>query len=175
MESARAVVDGVVLVLPAHGSRESFGADLVVTGGAERADSVRAGLAALPPEAEVVLVHDAVRPLASTALFARVLTALEQGDFDAIVPALPVTDTIKRVEGRHVVGTVEREGLVAVQTPQAFRLEVLRAAHAGDAQATDDAALVERCGGSVGTVEGDAANIKITRPEDVRLAEAWLS
>jgi 2-C-methyl-D-erythritol 4-phosphate cytidylyltransferase len=135
---------------------------------------VRAGLSRVPPDAEVIVVHDAARPLASPALFRAVIAAVEAGA-DAAIPALPVRDTIKQVAGEQVVGTVERAGLVAVQTPQAFRAEVLRAAHRGHDEATDDAALVEVAGGKVVIVAGDAANLKLTEPDDLVLAEALLA
>ncbi|MFI5047649.1 MAG: 2-C-methyl-D-erythritol 4-phosphate cytidylyltransferase [Acidimicrobiia bacterium] len=171
--------DGVVLVLPADalegGPRAAVdvAVDAVVAGGATRADSVRAGLAAVPAEAEVVVVHDAARPLASPALFAAVVEAVRAGA-DAAVPALPVTDTVKRVVGNRVEATVARDDLVVVQTPQAFRAAALRAAHAGASDASDDAALVERAGGAVVVVPGDADNLKITTPVDLVVAGVLL-
>ena len=126
------------------------------TGGATRSESVRAGLAAVPPDAEVVVVHDAARPLATAALFDAVIDAVRAGA-DGAVPGLPVADTLKRVDDVRVIETVDRVGLVAVQTPQAFRAGVLRAAHAPAADATDDAALVEALGGTVVVVPGDPA------------------
>ncbi|HAX82210.1 MAG TPA: 2-C-methyl-D-erythritol 4-phosphate cytidylyltransferase [Actinobacteria bacterium] len=144
-----------------------------IPGGARRRDSVAAGMAALPPDATHVLIHDAARPLATPALATAVIVRLAVGDVDGVVPALPLGDTIKRVEGERVVETIQRTGLVAVQTPQGFRLEALRAAHAADADdATDDAQLVERHGGSVVYVPGESTNLKITYPEDLALAEA---
>ena len=144
-----------------------------VPGGTRRRDSVAAGLAALPADATHVLIHDAARPLATAALAGAVVARLAVGDVDGVVPALPVGDTIKRVEGERVIETVLRTGLVAVQTPQGFRLEVLRAAHAADTDdATDDAQMVERHGGSVVYVPGETTNLKITYPEDLAVAEA---
>ncbi len=122
------------------------GADLVVAGGATRADSVRAGLAAVPDEADIIVVHDAARPLATPSLFAAVVTAVRTGGADAAIPVLPVADTLKRVEGATVRSTVDRDGLVAVQTPQAFVAATLRSAHRSAGQATDDAVA----GGGVG-------------------------
>jgi 2-C-methyl-D-erythritol 4-phosphate cytidylyltransferase len=133
---------------------------------------VRAGLAAVPPEAEIIVVHDAARPLAPRSLFAAVIDAVRAGA-DGAIPGLPVADTIKRVQGDRVAATIERDGLVAVQTPQAFRAEVLRAAHAGGGGATDDAALVEAAGGKVVVVPGDPLNLKITTPYDLAQA-AWV-
>ena len=138
----------------------------VVDGGPSRAASVRAGLAALPPEAELVIVHDGVRPFASPALFASVLAAVRDGA-DAAIPALAVTDTLKRVDGGRVVETLDRATVVAVQTPQAFRLATLRAAHADHGEASDDAALVEAIGGSVVWVPGAEDNRKLTTAEDL--------
>ena len=114
----------------------------------ERSDSVRAGLAAISPDAEIVVVHDAARPLASPLLFASVIQAVRDGA-DGAVPGIAVSDTIKRVDGERVVETLDRASLVAVQTPQAFRADALREAHAAGAIATDDAALVEAVGGTV--------------------------
>ncbi len=146
-----------------------------VPGGARRRDSVRAGLDALPASASHVLVHDAARPLVTPDLVRRVIDRLLAGGVDAVVPVVPVRDTLKRVGDGWVIATVDRRGLAGAQTPQGFRVEVLRAAHdAGDDDAGDDALLVERIGGSVATVEGEEANLKVTFPGDLALAEAWL-
>jgi 2-C-methyl-D-erythritol 4-phosphate cytidylyltransferase len=142
--------------------------DAVVVGGAERSDSVRAGLAAIPGDAEVIVVHDTARPAAGAALFAAVIDAV-RGGADAAIPGIPVVDTIKQIDGNRVVATLDRATLVAVQTPQAFRAEVLRAAHASGADATDDAALVERTGATVVVVAGHEANRKVTRPDDLEV------
>lgn len=145
----------------------------LVAGGERRRDSVARGLAAIEEELAVVLVHDAARPLVSGALIRRVLQAAASSG--AAVPALPVTDTIKRVEGDRVVETPARAGLVAVQTPQGFRLPLLRRALAASpADATDEAALVEALGEPVRTVPGDPKNLKITTPLDLLLAECLL-
>ncbi|HSM01740.1 MAG TPA: 2-C-methyl-D-erythritol 4-phosphate cytidylyltransferase [Acidimicrobiia bacterium] len=146
-----------------------------IPGGHRRRDSVAAGLAALPEDAERVLVHDAARPLATGALTRRVLERLAAGGVDGVVPAVPVRDTLKRVEGDWVVETVERSPLVAVQTPQGFMVGSLRAAHASDDEdASDDAVLIERWGGSIAVVPGEEANLKITFPADLAVAEAML-
>lgn len=168
---SRSVSDGVVVVVPAEFA-EREGA---VAGGSTRSESVRAGLAAVPEEATVVCVHDAARPFASASLFRAVVDAVIDGA-DAAVPGVPVTDTIKVVDpqDRHVVSTPERAALVAVQTPQAFRAAVLRAAHDGGDEATDDAALVERRGGRVMVVPGEPGNRKITLPDDLAWArQTW--
>jgi len=145
-----------------------------VTGGATRAESVRAALVDVPDEALVVLVHDAARPLLDDAVVERVLGPLSEG-FDGVVPALPVPDTLKRVEGGSVIETVARDGLVSAQTPQAFLASALRRAYFGDfLDATDCASLVERAGGRVAVVEGDPRLLKVTTPEDLALVESWL-
>jgi 2-C-methyl-D-erythritol 4-phosphate cytidylyltransferase len=165
--------DGVVVVLPADATWQEPTGVLVVTGGATRSESVRAGLACVPDEAEVVLVHDAARPLASRALFDLVVQAIADGA-DGAVPALPVTDTVKRVREGRVVETVPREGLVGVQTPQGFRASALRVAHEQGGIDTDDAALVEANGGVVVVVEGERRNLKLTLADDLELAQALL-
>ena len=120
------------------------------------------------------MVHDAARPAASAALFAAVVAAVRTGA-DGAVPGVPVVDTIKRVHGGAVVATVDRAELVAVQTPQAFRAPVLRAAHVGEPDASDDAALVEAAGGRVVVVPGEPANVKLTTPADRSRLEAALA
>jgi 2-C-methyl-D-erythritol 4-phosphate cytidylyltransferase len=169
LAAARTVSDGVVLVVgESFRDRPEPRADVVVTGGATRSASVRAGLAAVPDDGtvEVILVHDGARPLASPDLFARVVAAVRAGA-DGVVPAVPVTDTIKRVADHVVVETPGRDTLVAVQTPQGFRAAALRAAHAAGGDATDDAALVEAIGGRVVVVPGEATNRKVTTPHDL--------
>jgi 2-C-methyl-D-erythritol 4-phosphate cytidylyltransferase len=123
----------------------------------------------------VIVVHDAARPLVHAAVVERVLEPLGRG-FDGAVPGLPVADTLKRVHEGAVVETVERAGLVAAQTPQAFLAPVLRAAFAADDldKATDCAALVEARGGRVAIVEGDPRLLKVTTPADLALVESWL-
>jgi len=143
-----------------------------VTGGESRTESVRAALAEVPDEALVVLVHDAARPLVDDALVERVLEPLS-GGFDGAVPVLPVSDTLKRVDGGVVVETVSRDGLARAQTPQGFLAPVLRRALEGDlAEATDCASLVERIGGRVAAVDGDPRLLKVTTPEDLAIVEA---
>lgn len=171
--TAARACDGVVLVLAPGVEWDGVPVDAVVTGGATRSDSVRAGLAAIPDAAEVVVVHDAARPLAADAVFGAVIDAVRAGS-DAAVPALPVPDTIKRVAGERVIGTLVRDELVSVQTPQGFRAAALRDAHAASGEASDDAALVEARGGVVVVVEGDPDNFKITTPRDFVVAGALL-
>jgi 2-C-methyl-D-erythritol 4-phosphate cytidylyltransferase len=167
---AREVVDGVVVVVPV----DRVAAPSEVAGGATRSESVRLGLAAVPPEADVILVHDGARPFASTDLYRAVIAAV-RGGADGAVPGIDVTDTIKVVDdARTVVSTPDRATLVAVQTPQAFRAAVLRAAHTGAAEGTDDAALVERAGGRVVVVPGEADNRKLTVADDLSWARRRL-
>src|SRR6478752_3154141 len=157
--TAEAMSDGVVVVLPPAETGRRAGA---VAGGATRAESVRRGLAAVPREATIICVHDAVRPFASPELYRSVIDAVRSGA-PAAIPGLAVTDTIKQVDAaRAVVATPPRESLVAVQTPQAFRADVLRRAHATTAEGTDDAAIAEAIGATIQVVDGDPANLKIT-------------
>jgi 2-C-methyl-D-erythritol 4-phosphate cytidylyltransferase len=142
----------------------------VVVGGDTRSASVRRGLAAVPAAAEVIVVHDAARPYAEPALFRAVVAAVRAGA-DGAVPGIPVVDTVKQVapDGT-VLATLDRSRLVTVQTPQAFRADVLRAAHAAGGEATDDAALVEGAGGRVVVVPGSPDNRKITVATDLHPA-----
>ena len=162
---AESACDGVVVVVPEADAEREHG----VAGGATRSESVRAGLAAVPADVEVICVHDAARPMASASLFRRVIEAVSGPDAaDAAIPAVPVADTIKIVDAEGVVvATPDRSTLVAVQTPQAFRASVLRAAHAAGGEGTDDASLVEALGGRVRIVDGEASNRKITDLADL--------
>ncbi|WP_075222910.1 bifunctional 2-C-methyl-D-erythritol 4-phosphate cytidylyltransferase/2-C-methyl-D-erythritol 2,4-cyclodiphosphate synthase [Acuticoccus yangtzensis] len=152
----------------------------LVTGGDTRQASVAAGLGALAGDdaPHAVMVHDAARPFVSAALIGRVADALETAD--AVIPAIPVADTLKRVDGTRVTATVDRTGLVQAQTPQGFRLAPLAAAHSagvsgsGVSGATDDASLIEAMGGHVTTVDGERANAKITTADDLAEARAAL-
>jgi 2-C-methyl-D-erythritol 4-phosphate cytidylyltransferase/2-C-methyl-D-erythritol 2,4-cyclodiphosphate synthase len=165
--TAAAASAGVVVVLPATELTRWPGA---VAGGATRSDSVRQGLAAVPPDATIVCVHDAVRPFATTATYEAVIAAVHAGA-DGAVPGTAVTDTIKRIDATgRVVDTPPRAELTAVQTPQAFRAQMLRRAHATGAVGTDDAELVEAIGGTIKVVDGDPANVKITNPGDLERA-----
>ena len=176
----------IVVVAP---EREAFCRDLLdsygpfgmplrlVRGGPERQDSVRLGLAALDPDCEIVVIHDAARPLITAEIIDRSVTAA--AETGGALVAVPARDTLKRV-GRDgvVVETVSRQELWLAQTPQTFQVPLIREAHARalteGVLATDDAALVERMGGKVQVVLGDARNFKITTPEDLRLAEVLL-
>lgn len=146
----------------------------VVAGGRERQDSVRLALAELDPSVALVVVHDAARALTPPVVVERVVAALQAGA-DAVVPVMPIADTLKQVEGDHVVRTVDRGALRAVQTPQGFRRTTLVRAHGASAPAvTDDAALLEELGETVRTVEGHEEAFKVTTPFDLRVAEALL-
>ena len=170
----------VVVALPGEALDAVPAGCVAVEGGAERSHSVRAALAAAPRDADVVLVHDAARPLLTAELVERCLLALdEDGGWDAAIAAAPVTDTVKRAaDGLRVTETLVRSELWAVQTPQVFRRAALeRALSRPDAElaaATDDAMLVERDGGRVRVVEAPAENLKVTTPVDLRLAELLL-
>lgn len=171
--AAAAACDAVIVVLPAGHPWDGEPVTATVPGGATRAASVRAGLTAVPDATDVIVVHDAARPLATPELFRAVIAAVDAGA-DAAIPAVPIPDTVKRVAGDRVLDTVPRDSLVAVQTPQAFRAEALRAAHRHAGDATDDAALVEAAGGTVRTVVGDPRNGKVTTPSDFVVAAALL-
>jgi len=174
------VVDSIVVAVPPSRTDEAklvFGGEaLIVAGGADRTESVSLALAAVG-DADYVLVHDAARALTPPSLVIRVVLALEAGH-SAVVPALPLADTIKAVDANGaVLGTPERAGLRAVQTPQGFHIDVLRRAYAraGDGGFTDDASMVEQAGGQVQVVDGDPLAFKITTPLDLVLAEAILA
>jgi 2-C-methyl-D-erythritol 4-phosphate cytidylyltransferase len=155
---------------------EEIGASKVtacVTGGATRGESVRAGVAEVPEDAAVILVHDAARPLLLDEVIGRVIEALGEG-FDGAVPALPVPDTVKRVDGDRVVETLDRSELVTVQTPQAFVAPVLRACVESTQATTDCASLLEASGGRVRIVQGDERLLKVTTRADLERVAAWL-
>jgi 2-C-methyl-D-erythritol 4-phosphate cytidylyltransferase len=180
-------VSGIVVVLhPSHVVRfadlseavEYSKPVLIAEGGLERSDSVRAGLSAVPAEADVIAVHDGARPLFGRHVFLDCLGALEADGIDGAVPAMAVVDTLKRADGdNRVLSTVDRRELWAVQTPQVFRAAAMRAAYArvDVSRATDDAAVLERAGATVVVVSSTAANVKITTPADLPLAGALLS
>jgi len=177
VRAARSVAERVVLVVPTNYQGNGEGADVVVVGGDTRASSVRAGLEECG-DADVIVVHDAARPMATSALFASVVDAVLAGA-DGAVPGLPISDTVKRVrpDGTLTVidATESREELVTVQTPQAFRRDVLTRAHANGDDATDDAALVEVLGARVVVVPGELDNVKITVPGDLARATSIAS
>jgi 2-C-methyl-D-erythritol 4-phosphate cytidylyltransferase len=175
-------IDAVVVVVPPEWEEpaillaEEIGASKVtacVTGGATRSESVRAGVAEVPDDAAVILVHDAARPLLPEEVIERVVRALGDG-FDGAVPALPVSDTVKRVDGDLVLETLDRAALVTVQTPQAFVASTLRTCLQSTQGSTDCASLVEKAGGRVRIVKGDERLLKVTTPADLARVAAWL-
>ena len=173
------VVDEIVITAP-EGYEEQFKAIVgqsaeVITGGVLRSDSIRVALKALSPSVESVLIHDAARALASSALAARVLGELQSGQ-SAVIPVLKVIDTIKEIDRDGFVrATPDRSSLVAAQTPQGFNRQVLERAHSASDDATDDAALVEAIGVKVKTIDGEASAFKITTKEDIGQALLLLS
>jgi len=175
-------IDAVVVVAPPDWEEpaillaEEIGASKVtacVTGGETRSESVRAGVAEVPEDAAVILVHDAARPLLPDEVIGRVIEALGDG-FDGAVPALPVADTVKRVDGDVVLETLDRTELVTVQTPQAFVAPVLRACVDATQATTDCASLLEQSGGRVRIVQGDERLLKVTTRADLERVAAWL-
>ncbi len=162
--------DGVVLVGPCElGSAEELAINAVVAGGETRSASVRAGLAALPPECSHVLIHDAARPLASKAVIKRVTKSLEEGNA-GVVPVVPLVDTLRKKSG----GSADRSAFVRVQTPQGFVRKILEEVHCREESATDDASLLDQQGIDVAHVDGDEKNFKITIPLDLAVAEVIL-
>lgn len=163
----RTVAEYVVCVVPDGYEGSGEGADRTITGGPTRTESVRKGLELLD-EFEIVVIHDAARPMATPELFQRVVSAVAAGA-PAVIPGVKVTDTIKRVDTstHKVLETLDRDSLVAVQTPQAFLREILIRAHESRLDATDDAGLVEAIGEPVLVVDGETTNIKITHPSDL--------
>jgi 2-C-methyl-D-erythritol 4-phosphate cytidylyltransferase len=175
LAAARQACGHVVLVVPVDDlGTGRWDADIEVAGGATRSASVRAGLNAVGPDAAVVVVHDAARPLAPPALWRAVIDAVLAGA-DGAIPTVAVTDTVKRVAPDGTLTTLDRATLVAVQTPQAFDPDALRAAHGPGVDATDDAALIEAGGGRVVTVPGAPTNLKITELSDLVVATALLA
>jgi len=175
-------IEAVVLVAPPEWEEpaillaEELGASKVtacVTGGATRTASVRAGVAEVPEDAALILVHDAARPLLQDDVIGRVIDALAEG-FDGAVPGLPVVDTVKRVRDDAVHETLHRDELVTVQTPQCFIAAALRAALTGG-EGSDCASLVEANGGRIKVVPGDERLLKVTTPGDLERVAAWLS
>jgi len=156
--------------------RESYGVTDFVPGGPRRQDSVRAGLGCLRPEAELVAIHDAVRPFVTPDAIAAALDAADA--LGAAIVAIPMKPTVKRVAHGRIVETVERRDLWCAQTPQVFRRQLILDAYAAagpQPDATDDAQLVERLGRPVAVVPGSDLNLKLTTPEDLALAEAILA
>ena len=173
VETAQAACDAVVVVLAANASWNGRGVAACVPGGPTRAESVRRGLAAVPGSAGIIVVHDAAHPLAGKDLFASVIEKVRAGA-DAATLAIPSAETFARVRDGSVVATEPRQALWITQTPHAFRAEILRAAHSGAPEATDDIALLVSLGRRVEFAPGDPRNIHITTPGDLELAHRLL-
>jgi 2-C-methyl-D-erythritol 4-phosphate cytidylyltransferase len=169
VQTATSACGAVVLVVPQTFAWEGSPIATTVPGGRTRAESVRCGLRAVHPSAEIIVVHDAAHPLATRALFEAVIDAVAAGA-DAAIPALPLSEPIKRIREEHVVETLLRDELMIVQTPHAFRAEVLRTVHAEGGEAIEDSAMVERMGGRIAVVPGDPRNLHVTTPLELGIA-----
>jgi 2-C-methyl-D-erythritol 4-phosphate cytidylyltransferase len=173
VRAARAACVGAVVVLPPDTTWTGSPGTTSIVGGSTRSAPVREGLTHIPETAQIVVVHDAAHPLASRKLFRSVVRAVEDGA-DAAIPGLPINETVKRVSDRTVVATVTGPELVAAQTPHAFRAEMLRAAHADCADASDDTVLVEAHGGRIVVVPGDPRNVHVTTLAELSMAQRLL-
>lgn len=168
LQAVRPLQLGVVVVLPPGIDPPNLeGVNYFIEGGKTRAESVKRGIDLVPPDAEVILIHDAARPMASTKLFDLMVKAIQKGA-DAAIPGLAVSDTLKKIQGDKVQ-TVPREEFILSQTPQSFKAQVIRKAHESNTEATDDAALVEELGVKIDIVKGEPYNMKITYPHDLIL------
>ncbi len=174
LHQLRGIAGRVVVVLPPDTPWDGEEVAVAVSGGDSRAASVRAGLAAVPVDAPVVVVHDSVHPLAHDALFAAVVAAVRAGA-DGAAPALPATDTLGRTQSSRLVATLSPHGLMQLQMPHAFIARVLRDAHGTGEQASDDASLLTALGYRVAVVPGDPANLHVTTGADLLLAERLLT
>lgn len=164
--AARRTCDGVVVVLPPGVEWDGEPVDRVAVGGAHASDTVRAGLAAIPADAGVVVVCDPAHPLSPDHLFTAVIGAVRDGA-DGAVPTLPIHEVIQRVEDGRVVATIPKAGLVITQAPQAFRASVLRAVHVDQPQPPENSGLLVELGYTVVTVPGDQTSLHITTPEEL--------
>jgi 2-C-methyl-D-erythritol 4-phosphate cytidylyltransferase len=161
--------EGLVLVLPRGFFWQGEPVAEVVVGGETRIESARRGLEVVPPSAEIVVIHDAAHPLASQSIFESVIAAVREEGIDAAFPVIATKDTVMRVRQDQVVETVLREGLVTVQTPQAYKARVLRAAHERGREASDDSVLVQGLGAVIKPVPGESINIHITTEDDLAM------
>jgi 2-C-methyl-D-erythritol 4-phosphate cytidylyltransferase len=166
LRTTESVCGGVVLVLPEGRSWDGEPVAAVVSGGTTRLESARRGLAEVPSSARLVLVHDAAHPLASRDLFLRLIEATEDDHVDAALPVLPAVDTIMRADNAGLIETIPREGLVTVQTPQAFKADVLRSLHEAGGEGSDDSVLAQRAGLNIALVAGEIANLHVTTKTD---------
>lgn len=169
LAAVRPACDGVVLVLAADVAWDGLPVDAIAGAGPDRSASVRSGLAHVPEDAEVVVVHQASNPLARTETVRRLVDRVRAGA-DAAVPGLTPVDVVRRVADGMVVEDLGRDDLVLVQVPCAFAAATLRAAHASGLQAVEDTALIAGVGGSVAIIEGDPTNVHVTSPADLRIA-----
>lgn len=174
LDAVAQVCDRVVLVLPPGRDWHGQPVDAVVAGGADRPSSVRRGLAAIPDSEGTVIVHQAANPLAATSLVASLLSAI-QGGAAAAAPGLRPADLVRRSVDGHLGEIVGRDDLVLVQTPAAFRLSILRAAHRTSIDALEDTTLVSALGHEVVVVPGDPRNVHVASTEDLELVAALLS
>jgi len=173
VETAASVCNDVVVVLPAGVEWDGVPVAAAVVGGRSRSASVRRALAALPADAGIIVVHDPAHPLVTAALMEAVIDAVRHGA-DAALPAVPLTEPLKQIEGTRVVRTVPRDGVMVVQSPHAFRAEVLRNAHASGAEAVEDTMLVEALAGNIVVVPGDPRNIHVTTREELAIVTRLL-
>ncbi len=171
-ETASVLAERVVVVHP-DADPANYPGDFKVIGGSTRSESVRAGLSLVPDDVDFVLVHDAARPLASEALYRRVVDALRAGA-ESVVPVIEVKESLKLLDDDHSISSVDRTKYRLAQTPQGFRRATIVAAHAGNSEATDDVAMVESLGIKARMVDGELDNLKITYPLDLAYAEAIL-
>jgi 2-C-methyl-D-erythritol 4-phosphate cytidylyltransferase len=169
--AARRTCDGVVLVLPPGRVWTGEPVDAVAEGGDHQSESLRTGLAAVPPDAAIVAVADPAHPLATDALFEAVVGAVRDGA-DGAVPVIPVLEVVQRVRDGRVVETLPKGDLVLTQTPQAFRAEVLRAVHADRPRPVENSGLLVERGHRVVTVPGDVSNVHVTTPQELAIAES---
>jgi 2-C-methyl-D-erythritol 4-phosphate cytidylyltransferase len=172
--AARRTCDGVALVLPPGRTWAGNPVDVVAEGGDHQSESLRAGLAALPADAAVVVVADPAHPLATDALFDAVVAAVRAGA-DAAVPVVPILEVVQRVRDGQVVQTLPKDDLVLTQTPQAFRADVLRAVHADRPRPVENSGLLVERGYRVVTVSGDVRNVHVTTPQELAIAESLAS
>lgn len=170
VSTACAACDHVALVLPEGHGWDGPPVDVVVTGGDHRAESMRAGLAALPDDAGIAVVADPAHPLAPLVLFASVIGAVRAGA-DGAVPVVPIHDVVQRVRDGRVVQTLPKDDLVVTQTPQAYRVSVLRAVHADNPRPVEDSGLLVERGYRVDTVAGEFANLHVTTPHELAVLD----
>lgn len=168
--AARRTCHGVTVVLPPGRPWDGRPVDAVAEGGDHQSESLRAGLATVPADAGIVVVCDPAHPLASEALFTAVVDAVRRGA-DGAVPVLPILEVVQRVEGGRVTATVPKHDLVLTQAPQAFRAAVLREAHADRPRPVENSGLLVELGHRVDTVPGEPANLHVTTPEELAMAD----